>query len=171
MLKRIKTTTVAGIAALGLTLTMGTTAQANTHNQFNASAQAQHKTVKSNSRNVNSRRSNNNDQVIGGVVGALAGGLIGSEVAGRNARTEGAVIGALVGGFAGASLADNNRRSSYNGGRYNRSYSNNRSYGYNRSYGTRYNQNRYSNNSYNRGYSRSRGFNSRRRSGFSRGKY
>ena len=79
MLKRIKTTTVAGLAAIGLTLTLGTAAQANSFNQSNTSAQAQHKTVKSNVRRGNSRRhrGNNNDQIIGGVVGAVAGGLIG----------------------------------------------------------------------------------------------
>lgn len=40
----------------------------------------------------------------GGVIGALAGAAIGSNVAARNARTEGAVLGALVGGALGANV-------------------------------------------------------------------
>ena len=38
-------------------------------------------------------------------IGAVVGGLIGSEVAGRGNGTEGAIVGALVGGVAGAALS------------------------------------------------------------------
>ena len=55
---------------------------------------------------------------------AIAGGTIGSQLAGRGARTEGALIGALLGGVAGANIADNRRGSSFN-----RGFSNNRSFG------------------------------------------
>lgn len=44
------------------------------------------------------------NRTTGGVIGALAGAAIGSNVAARNARTEGAVLGALVGGALGASF-------------------------------------------------------------------
>ena len=45
---------------------------------------------------------NNNSTVTAGAIGAIAGALLGSNVAARNARTEGAVLGALVGGGVGA---------------------------------------------------------------------
>jgi hypothetical protein len=43
----------------------------------------------------------------GGVIGALAGAAIGSNVAGRGDRTAGAVLGAVAGGAVGASIASN----------------------------------------------------------------
>lgn len=49
-------------------------------------------------------RAARNGSVSGGVIGALAGAAIGSNVAARNARTEGAVLGALVGGALGANV-------------------------------------------------------------------
>ena len=52
---------------------------------------------------------NSGNQLAGGAVGALAGGLIGSRVAGRGDRTEGAVIGAILGGVAGAAVSGNSR--------------------------------------------------------------
>ncbi len=48
------------------------------------------------------RRTTNS--VAGGLIGALAGAALGSNVAARNARTEGAVLGALVGGVAGTAI-------------------------------------------------------------------
>jgi hypothetical protein len=45
-----------------------------------------------------------NNTAIGGVLGALAGAAVGSNVAARNARTEGAVLGAVVGGAIGANV-------------------------------------------------------------------
>jgi hypothetical protein len=44
------------------------------------------------------------NSVAGGLIGAIAGAALGSNVAARNARTEGAVLGALVGGAAGAAI-------------------------------------------------------------------
>lgn len=47
--------------------------------------------------------------VAGGLIGALAGAALGSNVAARNARTEGAVLGAVVGGALGAGIASSSR--------------------------------------------------------------
>ncbi len=55
-------------------------------------------------------RCNNNSTVTAGVLGALVGGVLGSNVAARNVRTEGAVLGALVGGGLGASVGNANDR-------------------------------------------------------------
>ena len=49
-------------------------------------------------------------QATGGVIGALAGAAIGSNIAARNTRTEGAVLGALVGGALGASIGGSTAR-------------------------------------------------------------
>lgn len=68
------------------------------------------------------RRSSSNRGTTGGLIGALAGAAIGSNVAARNARTEGAVLGGLVGAVAGAKIGKDsaactpNRQSSYYGG-------------------------------------------------------
>jgi hypothetical protein len=43
----------------------------------------------------------------GGIIGALAGAALGSNVAARNARPEGAVLGAVVGGAIGANIGKN----------------------------------------------------------------
>lgn len=59
------------------------------------------------------RRSNNT--TAGGVIGALAGAAIGSNVAARNARTEGAVLGALVGAGVGASVGRSTAQCDTNG--------------------------------------------------------
>jgi hypothetical protein len=53
-------------------------------------------------------RCNNNSAVTAGVIGAIAGGVLGSNVAARNARTEGAVLGAVVGGGIGAAVGHSN---------------------------------------------------------------
>jgi hypothetical protein len=53
-------------------------------------------------------RCNNNSTVAGGIIGALAGAALGSNVAARNARTEGAVLGAVVGGGLGAAVGNAN---------------------------------------------------------------
>jgi hypothetical protein len=50
------------------------------------------------------RNTRNNRTALGGVIGALAGAALGSNVAARNARTEGAVLGAVVGGAIGAGV-------------------------------------------------------------------
>jgi hypothetical protein len=55
-------------------------------------------------------RCNSNSTVGAGVVGALLGGILGSNVAGRGDRTEGTVLGALVGGGLGAAVGNANDR-------------------------------------------------------------
>jgi uncharacterized protein YcfJ len=50
------------------------------------------------------RQRANGNAVAGGIIGALAGAALGSNVAARNARTEGAVLGAVVGGALGANI-------------------------------------------------------------------
>lgn len=52
----------------------------------------------------NCRDNRRSNTVAGGLIGALAGAALGSNVAARNARTEGTVLGALVGGAAGAAV-------------------------------------------------------------------
>ena len=52
------------------------------------------------------KRSEDNRQVLGGLAGAVAGGIFGSQVSGNGARTEGSAIGAVLGGLAGAGIAD-----------------------------------------------------------------
>lgn len=42
--------------------------------------------------------------VAGGVIGALAGAALGSNIADRNVRSEGAVLGAVVGGVLGSQI-------------------------------------------------------------------
>ncbi|MBX3482054.1 glycine zipper 2TM domain-containing protein [Phenylobacterium sp.] len=46
----------------------------------------------------------------GTVIGALAGGVLGNQVAGHGARTEGTVIGAGVGAVAGHQIAKSNAK-------------------------------------------------------------
>ena len=62
-------------------------------------------------------------QLVGGAIGAVLGGVIGSQVSGNGARTEGSVLGAVVGGLAGAAIAGNSNgntryTSHYNNGGY-----------------------------------------------------
>lgn len=51
-------------------------------------------------------RTNTQDQVVAGTIGAVLGGIFGSQVSGNGARTEGSVLGAVLGGAAGAAIAD-----------------------------------------------------------------
>jgi len=53
--------------------------------------------------------SNADNQLVGGLIGAVAGGVFGSQVAGNGARTEGSVLGAVLGGAAGAAIAGSGR--------------------------------------------------------------
>ncbi|MFO1015589.1 MAG: glycine zipper 2TM domain-containing protein [Caulobacteraceae bacterium] len=46
----------------------------------------------------------------GTVIGAVAGGIIGSQAAGRGNRTEGTILGAVVGGAAGNAIGRNSVR-------------------------------------------------------------
>ena len=57
-----------------------------------------------------------NNTVVSGTIGAGLGGVIGSQIAGSNNRTEGAALGALAGGLAGAAYG--NSQSSYYGNPY-----------------------------------------------------
>jgi len=125
MLKLLKTAAVTSLAAFSMTAALGEVAYAQSSSQFD--------TARSSAQFSNSdRRSRDNgDQVLGGVVGALAGGVIGSQVAGRGSRTEGAVIGGLLGGVTGAAIAGNDSRSRRNSG-FNRGF--NRSTRFNRGF-------------------------------------
>lgn len=61
------------------------------------------------------QRRDGNGNVIGGLVGAAAGGLIGNRIAGRGDRLGGTLIGAGVGGLAGLAIGsaiDNGNRAS-----------------------------------------------------------
>lgn len=46
----------------------------------------------------------------GTVIGAIAGGVLGNQVAGNGARTEGTILGAGVGAVAGHEIAKNNAK-------------------------------------------------------------
>jgi len=52
------------------------------------------------------KRDEDNRQILGGLAGAVLGGVIGSQVAGSGARTEGSVIAGTIGALAGAGIAD-----------------------------------------------------------------
>jgi len=108
MLKNIKTASLTGLAALTLTSAFTLEAHAQSSAQFNDTLRPAQQSF-DNRRAV--RPDNNNDQVVSGLIGAVAGGVIGSQVAGNGARTEGSILGALIGGVAGAAIADNNNRS------------------------------------------------------------
>lgn len=75
----------------------------------------------------------NNQQTTGGIIGALAGAAIGSNVAGRGVRTEGAVLGAVVGAVAGSAIGKKNSAcdDQYE---YERNRRGNQNYGYNNGY-------------------------------------
>lgn len=54
------------------------------------------------------RRNRGCDRGTGGtIIGAIAGGLLGNEVAGRGSRTEGTIIGGAVGALAGRAIDGN----------------------------------------------------------------
>jgi hypothetical protein len=53
-------------------------------------------------------RCNNNSAVTAGIIGALAGSVLGSNVAARGRRTEGAVLGGVVGAGVGAAIGHAN---------------------------------------------------------------
>jgi hypothetical protein len=53
---------------------------------------------------------NNNSTVAGGLIGALAGAVLGSNVAGRGDRTEGAVLGGIAGAVVGGAVGNANDR-------------------------------------------------------------
>jgi len=47
---------------------------------------------------------NRNNQIAGGVFGAVAGGILGSQLSGRNARTGSTIAGASLGAITGSAL-------------------------------------------------------------------
>ncbi len=67
----------------------------------------------------------NSNPWIGAGVGAVAGGVLGSQLAGSGARTEGSAIGAVLGGAAGYAIANRSHASRYGSS----------GYGYNGGYG------------------------------------
>lgn len=73
---------------------------------------------------AHSHQNNNDQQLVGGVIGAIAGGVLGSQVAGNGARTEGSVLGAVLGGAAGAAIAGNGNNNVH----YNQGYNQNTGY-------------------------------------------
>ena len=62
------------------------------------------------SSSYNSRRRCKKSKRTGTVVGGLTGAFLGSQIAGRGARTEGMVIGAGVGAVGGHQVAKRSRR-------------------------------------------------------------
>lgn len=52
----------------------------------------------------------NNSTVAGGLIGALAGAVLGSQIAGRGDRTEGAVLGGVAGAVVGGAVGNANDR-------------------------------------------------------------
>ena len=59
----------------------------------------------------NCKRSDTENQVLGGVIGAVAGGVLGSQVAGNGARSEGSALGAVIGAVAGSQIANKDCKS------------------------------------------------------------
>ena len=93
MFNILKTISVSTLTAVALTGAVATPTFANDHSGHQVEYHDTHH--------------NNNDQVAGGAVGAILGGLVGSQVAGHGHSTEGAVIGALAGGAAGVAVTSN----------------------------------------------------------------
>jgi hypothetical protein len=50
------------------------------------------------------QQSLNNNRLAGGAIGAVAGAVLGKQIAGRNARSEGQVLGAVIGAVAGSEI-------------------------------------------------------------------
>ncbi len=116
--------------------------------------------------NAECKSKENDAQLIGGLLGAIAGGVIGSQVSGNGARTEGSAVGAVLGGLAGAGIGDESvdcnkrRRRAYTSNRgyqrttpvvHNRTVITRRVHQPTRNYGR---NNGYQNAGYNQGYNR-----------------
>ena len=71
-----------------------------------ASAQNYHTPQTNHSAHEACKSDESRSKVIGGGIGAVAGAVFGSQVAGSGARTEASVIGGVLGGLAGAGIAD-----------------------------------------------------------------
>lgn len=52
----------------------------------------------------NCQQSVNNNRLAGGVIGGIAGAVLGKQISGRNARSEGQVLGAVFGAVAGSEI-------------------------------------------------------------------
>jgi len=70
-----------------------------------AQAQSYHQGAPYNAHEV-CKKNEDKRQIVGGLAGAVLGGIVGSQVSANGARTEGSAIGAVVGGLAGAGIAD-----------------------------------------------------------------
>lgn len=97
MAKLNATKTLAAVTLAAVTLTTPAIAQANNYSNANYSYE-------------DCKRADGENQLIGGLLGAVAGGVLGSQVAGNGARTEGSAIGALLGGGLGVAIGDDQRR-------------------------------------------------------------
>ena len=160
VMKTLTTLRSAAVATFAVAaLSVPTIAQANDYN--NCSAQSQE------------------EQLVAGLIGAVLGGVAGSQLAGNGARSEGSALGAIAGGIAGAAIADGNndcdkrQNPSYNNRNYSGQtygtrtvYQPTRTRGYNNGYRTTGYSDRGYRRSDNRGYNRrgydNRGYNNRR---------
>lgn len=77
---------------------------------FGLPAAAQAQTYSSSAQHYeNCKKSDTSNQIVGGLLGAVAGGVFGSQVSGNGARSEGSAIGAVLGAAAGAGIAGDKR--------------------------------------------------------------
>lgn len=63
-----------------------------------------------NDANTAVRCNDNNSTIAGGLIGALAGAVLGSNIAGRGDRTEGAVLGGIAGAVVGGAVGNANAK-------------------------------------------------------------
>jgi hypothetical protein len=92
------------------------------------------------------KRDQTNRGTVGGVLGALAGAAIGSNVAARKNRTEGALLGGAVGAVGGAVVGNNSaacRSGDYRSGYYDSQPSGYSDRSYDRGYQPNYDSSRY----------------------------
>jgi len=90
---------MAGIAVIGIIVTLAMTAMSKDFGRDRGY------------RHSRSYRHDCRDNGTGGaIIGAIAGGLLGNEVAGRGDRTTGTVVGAAVGAIAGHAIDKGNDR-------------------------------------------------------------
>ena len=130
---------------------------------FTAPAIAHAGNYSSNNAYEDCKKSDTEAQIIGGVLGALAGGVFGSNVAGGGVQDEGTALGAAAGAAAGIAIANKDckkRNGIYTDRTSDRRYATTRrtpvrtvSYnGNNRGYNQGYNRDYSSHGTYNRGY-------------------
>ena len=135
---------VAGVMALSAALSVPTFASAQSASQYDSRGYYYDPC----------RRDSTKRSATAGILGALAGAAIGSNVAGHRVRTEGAVLGALAGAAVGAGIGKSSaacqsqQRQGYNNG-YGSEYGNN-------GYGSQYGNNGYYGSSSYGGYDNNR---------------